>query len=99
MKPVHFLVSIAAGAAVGLLFAPKPGAKSRAYLANKAREGADYAKRSAGEAVEYVQRQGDTFMNNASGAVERVKTTAMQEIENALDAGKQAYKDAVSDRA
>jgi hypothetical protein len=46
-----------------------------------------------------VQRQGDRFMNNASDAVERVRTTAMQEIENALDAGKQAYTAAVSDRA
>lgn len=84
MKPIHFWLGMAAGTAVGLLLAPKSGAKNRAYLATKAKEGTEYAKRSADAGVDYLQRQGDRLQKNASDA-----------IDTALNAGKRAYNDAV----
>lgn len=92
MKPIHFLFGVAAGAAMGLLFAPKSGADSRAFLADKAQEGADYTKRSVSDGADYLQRQGETLKRN----VERVRTAATDTVGAALDAGKQAYNQAVS---
>jgi gas vesicle protein len=96
MKPIHFLVGVAAGAAVGLLLAPKSGAKSRAFLAKKTREGADQARRSVDESAEYVQRQGERLKKNAADTMDRAKTAVKEQMENALAAGKQAYSEAVS---
>jgi gas vesicle protein len=78
MKPIHFFLGVAAGAAVGLLCAPKSGAKSRAFLAKS-------TKRSVDQSAEYLQQQG-----------ERLKSAAKEQIESAMTAGKQAYREVVS---
>jgi gas vesicle protein len=76
----HFLCGLGLGIAAGFLFAPRPGVKTRAMLAEKAKEGQDYAT-----------RQGARIYNSASETLERgkkaVQTTA-EGIADALDAGK-----------
>ncbi len=96
MKPIHLLLGLAAGAAVGLLCAPRSGAKSRALLAKKSREGAKNARRFVDESAESLQQQSEQLKKNAADTIDRVKTATKEQIENALDAGKQAYRDAVS---
>jgi|HubBroStandDraft_5_1064220.scaffolds.fasta_scaffold603401_2 gas vesicle protein len=95
MKTTNLLVGLAAGAAVGLLCAPQSGARNRAFLAKKTREGADHAGRSVSETAESMQRQGEQLKKNAAEGIDRLKTSAKEQIEIVLDAGKQAYNDAV----
>jgi gas vesicle protein len=73
--------------AVGVLFAPKPGVETREFLRGKAEEGTDYVKRRA-----------DDLRESAADAVDRGKDTIRRHKENlsaAVDAGKQAYREAV----
>lgn len=57
MKPIHFLVGVAAGAALGLLCAPKTGAKTRAFLAKKTKRSMDDLQRQALAAGKQAYRQ------------------------------------------
>lgn len=93
MKPIHFVLGVAAGAVAGLLLAPKSGAKNRAYVAKKAQQGADYAKRSADASAEYLQQQGDRLKRNAADFAERTSAGVAGAVENALDAAGRAYAD------
>lgn len=97
MKPIHLLLGLAAGVAVGLLCAPHSGAKSRAFLAKKARDGAGTVGRLVDESAESLLRQGEQLKKKAAETLDRVKTEATEQIENALDAGKQAYSDAANE--
>ena len=84
----YFFLGLGLGVAVGVLFAPKAGAETREYLKNRAEEGADYVKRRSSDLRE-----------SASGAIERGRQAVQKQKENitaAMEAGKQAYKDAAS---
>jgi gas vesicle protein len=83
----YFLLGLGIGTAVGILFAPHAGEKTRTIIRDKAMEGGDYLK----------QRTQD-LQDAAGDAVERSKTAVQRQKENlaaALDAGKQAYREAV----
>ena len=41
----YFLVGLGIGSLVGILFAPKSGADTRSYIANKTREGNELARK------------------------------------------------------
>ena len=87
-KLSYFFLGLGVGVAVGVLFAPKSGEETRAYLRNKAEEGSDY-----------VKKQAVSLKEQAEEAVERGKHTIQRHKENlsaAVDAGKQAYKEATS---
>jgi gas vesicle protein len=74
--------------AVGVLFAPKSGEETRTFIRGKAEEGADF-----------VKRKGDDLRETAAEAFERGRQHAKRHKENlsaAVDAGKQAYRDAVN---
>ncbi len=82
----YFCLGLGLGVAVGVLFAPKSGSETRELIRSKAEEGADFAKRRANE-----------FKEQATEAVERVKQTITRQKDNlsaAVEAGKQAYRDA-----
>ncbi|HEY2843817.1 MAG TPA: YtxH domain-containing protein [Bryobacteraceae bacterium] len=86
-KISYFFLGLGLGVAVGVLFAPKSGAETRDYLRDRAEEGTDYMKRRANE-----------LRDTASDVVDRSKDTIRRQKDNlsaAVDAGKQAYRDAV----
>ena len=82
----YFFLGLGLGVAVGVLFAPKSGAETRDFLRSKAEEGVDFVKRRA-----------DDFRQTAAETIDRSKETRRQKdnLTAAVDAGKQAYRDAV----
>jgi gas vesicle protein len=86
-KLSYFFLGLGLGVAVGVLFAPKSGAETRDFLRNKADEGTDFVKRRAEE-----------LRDSAADAIDRSKDSLRRHKENlsaAVDAGKQAYREAV----
>ena len=83
---IWFLAGLGIGAIVGVLYAPKSGDETREYLRRKGEEGRDYVVNQAGRARE-----------QANEWVDRGKEVIGQQRENwsqAVQAGKQAYRDA-----
>lgn len=84
----YFFLGLGLGVAAGLLFAPKSGPETRDLLRSKADEGKEYLKRRTNE-----------LQDQAADAIERGKSTVTRQRDNlaaAVEAGKQAYRDAVS---
>ena len=84
----YFFLGLGLGVAVGVLFAPKAGAETRDFIRSKAEEG-----------VDFVKQRGDEFRQNAAETIDRSKETLRRQKDSlsaAVDAGKQAYRDAVS---
>jgi gas vesicle protein len=84
----YFFLGLGLGVAAGLLFAPKSGPETRELLRSKADEGKDYLKRRSNE-----------VRDQAADVIDRGKATVLRQRENltaAVEAGKQAYRDAVS---
>ena len=83
-----FLLGLGVGVAIGMLFAPKSGEETRELIKNKAGEGGDYLK-----------QRGSELKDTASGWVDKGRDVVGKQKENineAMEAGKQAYRDAVS---
>ena len=83
-----FLLGLGVGVAIGMLFAPKSGSETRELIKNKAGEGGEYIK----------QRSAD-IKDTATGWVDKGKETLNRQkdtLNDAMEAGKQAYRDAVS---
>jgi gas vesicle protein len=87
-KLSYFFLGLGLGVAVGVLFAPKSGEETRAFLRNKAEEGADY-----------VRQQGVDLRESALDAVEKGKAQVQRHKENlsaAVEAGRAAYREAIN---
>ena len=85
-----FLAGLGLGAAVGILYAPKPGRETRETLLSSADEARDFATQRSREAREQVSQW-----------VDRGKETVgkqREQINSAIDAGRQAYREATSDK-
>jgi gas vesicle protein len=83
-----FLLGLGVGVGIGMLFAPKSGSETREYIKTKAGEGGDF-----------IKQRGTEFKDTASGWVDRGKEAMGRQRDNindAMEAGKQAYRDAVS---
>jgi gas vesicle protein len=96
----YFLLGLGIGVAAGLLWAPRSGEETRALIADKAGEGADYLKSRAQDGSEFVKQRADELKSSASDIYDRGRSTIQQQKENlsaAVEAGKQAYRDAVGD--
>jgi gas vesicle protein len=107
----YFLLGLGIGVAAGILWAPRAGEETRQLIADKAGEGADYLKARAGESTdylkaraqegtEYVKQRTDDLKQSASDLYEQGRTTVSRQkdtLNAAVEAGKQAYRDAVSD--
>lgn len=87
-KLSYFFLGVGIGVAVGLLFAPKSGEETRELIRSKAGEGKDYLKRRGEEARESATE----WVERGRTAVNRQK----EQLSAAVDAGKQAYREAVS---
>jgi gas vesicle protein len=70
----YFLCGLAAGAAAGLLWAPKPGFKLRARIAKSAREGQDFIKQQGDEirdAVQSTMKRGKRVVKETTAGVRK----------------------------
>jgi len=86
-KMSYFFLGLGLGVAAGVLFAPKSGAETRELLRSKAEELPDLAK-----------RQADDLREKATETLVRGKSAIQRHKENlsaAVEAGKQAYREAV----
>jgi gas vesicle protein len=84
----YFFLGLGLGVAVGLLFAPSSGAETRDLIRSKADESKDYPR-----------RRGTELRDSANDAIERGKTVVSRQRDHlaaAVDAGKQAYREAVT---
>jgi gas vesicle protein len=86
-KFAYFFLGIGLGVAVGMLFAPKSGDETRDLLLTKAGDGKDY-----------LLRRSEDLRDSANDLVERGRTVVAKKrdhLTSAVDAGKQAYRDAI----
>ena len=87
----YFFLGLGLGVAVGVLFAPQSGEETRRLLRDKADEGADY-----------VRRRSTELRDTAAETLERGKQTIQRKKESlsaAVDAGRQAYREATTGEA
>jgi gas vesicle protein len=84
----YFFLGLGLGVAVGLLFAPKSGSETRDLLLTKADEGKEFLKRRSTE-----------LRDSATDAIEKGKSAVTRQRDHlsaAVEAGKQAYREAVT---
>ncbi len=96
----YFLLGLGIGVAAGILWAPRAGEETRQILADKAGEGADYLKARTQEGTDYVKQRADDIKGSAADLYEKGRTTVSRQkdtLSAAVEAGKQAYRDAVGD--
>ncbi len=86
-----FLLGLGVGVGIGLLFAPKAGSETRQLIKDKAGEGSDYVKQKSGE----LKQTATEYVDKGKEALGRQRET----LADALEAGKQAYRDAVGQSA
>jgi gas vesicle protein len=82
-KGNYFLLGLGIGSLVGVLFAPKSGEETREYIAKKAREGNELAR-----------KKGQELRDRAEETVERGKKIITQtegRIATAIDVGIETY--------
>jgi gas vesicle protein len=83
-----FLLGLGVGVGLGILFAPKSGEETRGLIRDKAGEGADYLKQRGSE----MQQTASEWVDKGKEAVGRQKSNLV----DAVEAGKQAYRDTVN---
>ncbi len=84
----YFFLGMGIGVAVGILFAPKSGEETRKFIKDKADEGRVYVKGR----TEDLRDSASDLVDKGKGAVSRQK----DQISAAVEAGKQAYQEAVT---
>jgi gas vesicle protein len=83
-----FVVGLGVGVGIGMLFAPKSGQETRQIIKTKAEDGSDY-----------IKQRGSELKDTAAGWVDRGREGVGRQKETLSDAGeagKQAYRDAVT---
>jgi gas vesicle protein len=96
----YFLLGLGIGVAAGILWAPRTGEETRQILADKAGEGADFLRTRAQDSTEYLKQRSDDVKQSAADIYEKGRSTVVRQKETlnaAVEAGKQAYRDAVED--
>ena len=81
-----FLLGVGVGAALGILYAPRPGEEIREDLRVRANEGRDYVRRRSGA----LRDQAGTVLDRSRSAVGVQK----DQLASALEAGRKAYREA-----
>jgi gas vesicle protein len=96
----YFLLGLGIGVAAGILWAPRTGEETRQLLADKAGESADFLRTRAQDGSEYLKQRSDDVKHSAADLYEKGRSTVVRQRETlsaAVEAGKQAYRDAVED--
>lgn len=83
-----FLLGLGVGVGIGMLFAPKSGQETRELIKNKAGEGTDYLKQRGAD----IKQTANEWVDKGKEALGRQKDN----IADAVEAGRQAYRDTVS---
>jgi gas vesicle protein len=83
-----FFLGVGVGVGIGLLFAPKSGQETREIIKGKADEGKEYLKRRSSE----LKDSASDIIERGKEAIGRQKDT----LAEAVEAGKQAYRETVS---
>ena len=83
-----FLLGLGVGVGIGMLFAPKSGQETREIIKNKAGEGTDFIKQRGAD----LKQTASEWVDKGKEALGRQRDT----IAEAVEAGKQAYRDTVS---
>jgi gas vesicle protein len=86
-----FLLGLGVGVGIGMLFAPKSGHETRELLKNKAGDGAGYIKNRGSE----FKQTASEWVDKGREAVGRQK----EHLADAMEAGKQAYRETVNREA
>jgi gas vesicle protein len=84
-----FLTGLGVGAAIGVLYAPKPGREAREMIMQKAEEGREYARDGAQKARE----QAGQWVNKGKDVLSQQK----EQFRSAYEAGRQAYHEATTE--
>jgi gas vesicle protein len=84
-----FLAGLGVGAAVGVLYAPKPGSETRESILTAAEESRDVVQERARKYKEQAQQWADRGKD--------VIAQQKDNIRSAFEAGRQAYRDASQD--
>ena len=87
-----FLLGLGVGVGIGMLFAPKSGEETRKIIKEKAGEGTEYVKQRSSE----MKQTATEWVEKGKDALGRQKETISDAVSDAVQAGKQAYRDAVS---
>jgi len=86
----NFFLGLGIGVGLGLLFAPKSGTETRELILNKADQGKDF-----------IKKQTATLQDTANTIVEKGRDIVGRQRDNisdAVQAGKQAYREKVEPR-
>ena len=83
-----FCLGLGIGAAVGLLFAPKPGEITREELRLRAEEGREFLKKRSGE----LRQQAEEVLDRGRSTVHSQR----EQLSAALEAGRRAYREATA---
>ena len=83
-----FLLGLGVGVGIGMLFAPKSGQETRDLIKNKAGEGTDFLKQRSAD----IKQTANEWVDKGKEALDRQKDN----IADAVEAGRQAYRDTVS---
>ena len=83
-----FLLGLGVGVGIGMLFAPKSGQETRKLIKDKTGESTEYIKQRGAD----VKQSAAEWVDKGKEALSRQKDT----IGEAVEAGKQAYREAVS---
>lgn len=84
-----FCLGLGVGAAIGLLFAPKPGEELMGDLRVRAGEGRDFIRQRGGELREQAEEILDRGRSNVA--------SRREQLSSALEAGRRAYQEAASE--
>jgi len=85
---IAFGLGVSAGAAVALLYAPQPGAKTRRQLKRNIDDGVEYLE----EAAEYLKSQAESLSKEAQKIITRTKGQVEDAVDKASDAVTGAVK-------
>lgn len=87
----YFFLGLGIGVAVGMIFAPQAGAETRTLIRTRASEGGDY-----------IRRRGEKLKEDATGIIDKGKEAVTRQRDQfgaAVQAGRQAYREAVGSSA
>src|SRR5579862_7819459 len=86
-----FLVGVAVGVGLGLLFAPKSGEETRDIIRKKADEGTEYLKKQTADLRDTASARASDLVDKGLDAIHRQRDN----LNDAIEAGRQAYREKV----